>query len=419
MTVNRRVVLGGFAAALSAPMVARAQARPRVVVVGGGAGGATVARRIARGSQGEVDVTLIEPARVYHTCFFSNLHIGGLREFETLAHGYDALARVHGITIIHDWAVGVDREAKTVALAGGGAIPYDRLVLAPGIDFREGAVEGWELSWQEVMPHAYKAGRQTQVLKAQLEAMPEGGTFCIVAPPNPYRCPPAPYERASMVAHVLVQTNPTARILILDPKESFAKQELFEAAWAFHFPGMIERLGPEAGGDKVEVRPEEMEVVIDERVVKVDVCNVIPPQKAGRIAEQAGLIDASGWVPVDPFTLRTQADADIHVLGDAASAGDMPKSAFAANSQGHVVADLIRAELSGGEAAEPRYSNICWSLVAAEDGVKVGASYAPTEDKIARTDGFVSEVGEDARTRRATYEESLLWYDGIVEDMFS
>ncbi len=418
--LSRRGFLASAAAAttaLSAPAVL-AQGRPRVVVVGGGAGGATAARYIARDSDGAVDVTLVEPSRAYYTCFFSNLYIGGFREWASLGHGYGALAANHGINVVHDWAVSVDRDKRSVGLAGGGSLAYDRLVLSPGIDFRDGSVPGWDLSQQNRMPHAYKAGSQTQLLRAQIEAMPQGGTYCMVAPPNPFRCPPGPYERISMVAHVLKQSNPTAKILIADPKEKFSKQGLFEEGWQRHYPGMIERVGPDFGGGNVEVRPEAMEVVIDGEVTKVDVCNVIPAQQAGRIAALAGITDESGWAPIVPHTMESRADANIHVLGDAALQGDMPKSGFSANSQAKVCAMAVRGALTGSTVFPPRFSNTCWSLIGTDDGVKVGASYEATDEKIAKIDGFISQTGESAELRKATYEESLGWYAAITGDLF-
>ncbi len=422
--LSRRGFLASAAAAtatasvLSAPAVL-ASGRPRVVVVGGGAGGATAARYIARDAEGALDVTLVEPSRAYYTCFFSNLYIGGFRDWASIGHGYGALAANHGVNIVHDWAVSVDRDARNVGLAGGGSLAYDRLILSPGIDFREGAVPGWDLSQQNRMPHAYKAGSQTQLLKEQIEAMPQGGTYCMVAPPNPFRCPPGPYERISMVAHVLSQANPTAKIIIVDPKEKFSKQGLFEEGWQRYYPGMIERIGPDFGGDVVEVRPDAMEVVVDGEIMRVDVCNVIPAQQAGRIAAVADITDDSGWAPVVPHTMQSRADENIHVLGDAALQGDMPKSGFSANSQAKACAMAVRGALTGSAVFSPRFSNTCWSLIATGDGVKVGASYEATDEKIAKTDGFISQPGESAELRKATYEESLGWYDGITADMFS
>jgi len=417
MTLNRRTFIGtGAAAALTAPMVrAAGHGKPRVVVVGGGAGGATAARYIAKDSNGEIDVTLIEPTRTYYTCFFSNLYLGGFKTIDDLGHTYGGLA-ASGVNVVHDWAVGVDRDAKTVSLAGGASLPYDKLILSPGIDFVDGAVEGWDLTAQNAMPHAYKAGSQTELLKAQLMAMPEGGTFAMVAPPNPYRCPPGPYERISMVAHFLKQNNPTAKILVADPKERFSKMALFQEGWNTYYAGMVDWIGAEMGGGTVSVDPGAMTVTIDGETTNVDVCNVIPAMKAGRIAELAGVTDGN-WAPVNAADMSTKADADVYVLGDSSSQGDMPKSGFSANSQAKVCANAVRGALTGSRVFPAKFSNTCWSLIAPNDGVKVGATYEATEEKIARVDGFISETGESADVRQATYEESEGWYSGITADM--
>nr|WP_319948298.1 NAD(P)/FAD-dependent oxidoreductase [uncultured Shimia sp.] len=421
MTLNRRTFIGAGAAAaatLSAPMVMGAShGKPRVVVIGGGAGGATAARYIAKGSKGAIDVTLVEPSRSYYTCFFSNLYIGGFRELSSIAHSYGALAAKFGVNVVHDWAVGIDRDAKMVTLAGGAKLPYDRLVLSPGIDFVDGAVPGWDVSAQNKMPHAYKAGSQSELLKAQIEAMPQGGTFAMVAPPNPYRCPPGPYERVSMVAHVLKETNPTAKIIVADPKPKFSKMALFQEGWANHYEGMIDWVGSDFGGDNVEVNADDMTVSIDGEVTKVDVCNVIPAMKAGRICEMAGVTEGN-WAPVIGHTMQSRLDENIHVLGDACSQGDMPKSGFSANSQAKVAAMAIRGALTGSKVFPAKFSNTCWSLIDTNDGVKVGATYEATDEKIAKVDGFISKTGEDADLRKATFEESVGWYAGITSDMF-
>ena len=419
MTLNRRVFLGAagvVAAGLSAPMVL-AQGKPRVVVVGGGAGGATAARYIAKDSKGEIEVTLIEPSRTYYTCFFSNLYLGGFQELSDIAHSYGTLAANYGINVVHDWATGVDRDAKTVSLAGGGSVPYDKLILSPGIDFVDGAVEGWDLSAQNKMPHAYKAGSQTELLKAQVMAMPEGGTFAMVAPPNPYRCPPGPYERVSMVAHVLKANNPTAKIIVADPKPKFSKMALFQEGWGNNYEGMVDWIGEDFGGGIVSVNPDAMTVTIDGEETKVDVCNVIPAMKAGRIAEMAGVTDGN-WAPVNAADMSSKADPDVYVLGDASQQGDMPKSGFSANSQAKVCANAVRGALTGSKVFPAKFSNTCWSLIDTDDGVKVGATYEATPEKIAKVDGFISQTGEDADLRKATYEESLGWYAGITSDMF-
>mgnify|MGYP000141493035 CR=1 FL=1 len=422
MKFNRRVFLGTGAAVaasvLATPMVhAAGHARPRVVVVGGGAGGATAARYIAKDSKGEIDVTLIEPSRSYYTCFFSNLYIGGFRDLQSIAHSYGTLAAEYGVNVVHDWATGVDSDARTVTLAGGGSVPYDRLILSPGIDFVDGAVAGWDLSSQNKMPHAYKAGSQTELLKAQIESMPQGGTFAMVAPPNPYRCPPGPYERVSMVAHLLKAKNPTAKIIVADPKPKFSKMGLFQEGWADNYEGMIDWIGSDFGGDNVEVDPNAMTVSIDGEVIKVDACNVIPAMKAGRICEQAGITDGN-WAPVSAHTMQSRIDENIHVLGDASAQGDMPKSGFSANSQAKVAAMAVRGALTGSKVFPAKFSNTCWSLIDTDNGVKVGATYEATDEKIAKVDGFISATGEDADLRKATYEESIGWYAGITSDMF-
>ena len=421
MTFNRRkfIAVGTAAAAtLSAPAVlADGHGKPRVVVIGGGSGGATAARYIAKDSKGAIDVTLVEPSRSYFTCYFSNLYIGGFTDLEDISHTYGTLAAKYGINVVHDWAVDVDRDSKTVSLAGGAVLPYDKLILSPGIDFVEDAVPGWSVAAQNKMPHAYKAGSQSELLKAQIMAMPEGGRFAMVAPPNPYRCPPGPYERVSMVAHVLSQMNPTAKILVADPKPKFSKQALFEEGWQRHYGGMVERIGPDFGGENVSVDTEAMTIDIDGMVEQVDVCNVIPAQKAGRIADMAGVTEGN-WAPVNAADMSSKMDADVHVLGDAAAQGDMPKSGFAANSQAKVCAMAVRGALTGSKVFPAKFTNTCWSLIAEDDGVKVGATYEATEEKIAKVDGFISQTGEDAATRKATFEESVGWYAGITTDMF-
>jgi sulfide dehydrogenase [flavocytochrome c] flavoprotein chain len=416
MALNRRHILqAGLAGTglLHAPML-WGQAAFHVVVVGGGAGGSTIARLLATSG---VRVSLIEPNPKYHTCFLSNLYLGGLREHESLTFGYDTLI-AEGVTLVPGRVVAVDRDARKVRLESGEVLAYDRLVLAPGIDFAEGAVPGWSLAEADRMPHAYKAPDQTQLLRDQIDAMPQGGTFAMIAPPNPYRCPPAPYERVSMIAHRLKQTNPSAKILIFDPKDKFTKQTLFENGWGKYYNGMVTWFGPEFGATDVEVRPSALEVVVDGEVQKVDVCNVIPAQIAGQIAHLAGITDETGWAPVDPFSLRSRADPLVYVIGDSAAQGDMPKSAFAANSHAHAAASAILAEMAGTPAPDPSYANACWSLLAPNDAVKITETFHATVEKIVSDEVYISAPNEPAEIRSATAEEGLHWYDGITADIF-
>jgi len=220
-----------------------------------------------------------------------------------------------------------------------------------------------------------------------------------------------------MVAHLLSEINPKAKILIADPKAKFSKMALFQEGWQKHYGGMIDWIGPDFGGQNVSVNPDEMTIDIDGMVENVDVCNVIPAQKAGKICEMAG-INEGNWAPVVPATMQSRMDENIHVLGDATNQGDMPKSGYSANSQAKVAAMAVRGALTGSKVFPAKFSNTCWSLIDTDDGVKVGASYQATDEKIAKVDGFISQTGEDSALRKATYEESLGWYAGITEDMF-
>ena len=413
------LLLGAGATTLAMPYYARAQGKPRAVVIGGGAGGATAARYMAKDAGEDMDVTLIEANPLYTTCFFSNLYLGGYRDFESITHGYDKLASNYGITVVNGRADAVDRDAKLVVMADGSKVPYDRLVVAPGIDLIYDSVPGYSEEAAEIMPHSWKAGPQTQLLKAKLDAIENGQQIVMVAPPNPYRCPPGPYERVSMMAHILKEKGfDDSKIVILDPKPKFSKQALFTEGWEKHYPGMIEWYGPDVHGGIKSVNPSTGEVETDFDTFKGDLVNVIPAQKAGTIAARTGLANDSGFCPIDPKSMRSKADENIFVIGDASIAGDMPKSGFSANSQAKVAAMAIRGDLTGSKVFPAKYSNTCWSLIETNDGVKVGAQYAPNEEKIASTSKFISQTGEDAALRQATYEESVGWYNGITADIF-
>lgn len=412
------LLAGTAGATLAMPAYLRAQGKPRVVVIGGGAGGATVARYIAKDSEGAIDVTLIDAAEQFTTCFFSNLYLGGFRTFESITHGYDKLQADYGVKKVTGMATAVDRSGKTVVMADGSSIPYDRLVVSPGIDLIWDSVPGYSEEASEIAPHAWKAGKQTQLLKARLDAIESGQQIVMVAPPNPFRCPPGPYERASMMAHVLKSKGVEAKIIIIDPKEKFSKQGLFQEGWESHYPGMVEWYGPDIHGGIKGVDVDAGAVMTDFDTFSGALLNVIPAQKAGQIAIDAGLADDSGFCPIDAASMRSAMDENVFVIGDASIAGAMPKSGFSANSQAKIAAMNVRADLVSSKVFPAKYSNTCWSLIATDDGVKVGAQYAPQEGKIASTSTFISQSGEDAATRKATYEESLGWYAGISADIF-
>jgi NADPH-dependent 2,4-dienoyl-CoA reductase/sulfur reductase-like enzyme len=402
-------------AALARPAIA--QNKARVVVIGGGPGGATVARYLAQTAL-SLDVTLVEANKQYRTCFFSNLYLGGLRSFDSLAHGYDTLRTAHGVNVIHDTAVAADPGGMTVRLGGGATLQYDRLVMAPGIDFRYDAIEGYDESAAKVMPHAWRGGEQTMLLRQRLQAMPDGGLFVLVPPPDPFRCPPGPYERVSLIADYFRHKKPKSKILVLDSKNKFSKQELFQDAWNQRYPGMIEWLPVDFTGGVKAVAPDKRAVMTADETFEAAVANVIPPQTAGRIALDTGLADESGWCPVDPTTLESRLQPRIHLVGDAIIPGEMPKSAFSANSQAKVCAMAVAAALTGSRRFEARFFNTCWSFLAAEDAVKVGASYAVVDGKIAAANGFISKTGETAEIRSATARQAVAWYSAITADMF-
>jgi NADPH-dependent 2,4-dienoyl-CoA reductase/sulfur reductase-like enzyme len=424
MTIHRRHFLtagGAMAAvALGAPALL-GQARARVVVVGGGPGGVTAAKYIAKDARNAIDVVLVEPQRQFTTCFHSNLYLGGYRSFESITHGYDKVSAANGIRMNHQMATRVDREKKEVVLADGSRLGYDRLVLSPGIDLKYDSVPGWGREHEEAMPHAWRAGPQTQLLKARLDAVPDGGVIVMIAPPNPYRCPPGPYERVSMMAHVLKASGRTrSKIIVLDPKESFSKQGLFQEGWEKHYPGMVEWIGPKVHDGIKSVDPKTNTVVTGfETYEKVALVNVIPAQMAGAIARDAGLANASGFCAIDPASMKSASDPNVYVLGDACIAGDMPKSGFSANSQAKVAALMIRGELAGARTFPARYANTCWSLIETDDTVKVGGRYEAKDGKITAVETFISKTGETAELRKQTQEENMGWYAGIIADMFT
>jgi sulfide dehydrogenase [flavocytochrome c] flavoprotein chain len=397
-----------------------AQRAPRVVIVGGGAGGATVAHYL-KAAAAELDVTLIEARQIYSSSFFSNLYLGGFRQLESFNHSYVALQRL-GVKVVHDLATEVDSGRKTVKTRGGRTYGYERLVLSPGIAIQYESIPGYSHETARALPHAYTtnpAGKRT--LKHHLQAMRDGGTVVIAAPNNPYRCPPAPYERACMIAHYLKTKKPKSKLVILDPKRNFAKQDLFIEAFERHYKSIIElNLSTEVDDfsiSSVDAKSKEVRTRANRRV-KFDVANIIPAQRAGDIAVRAGCTDGD-WCPIDPVNFASKAVKDVYVLGDAAVAADMPKSAFAANSQAKVVASDILAHLVGKAQTPARYSNTCWSLLAPDDGVKLGADYVPNAGKLAAEGGFISAPGESAELRRQTYLESVDWYERITADMFA
>ena len=399
------------------PRVAKGQPKARVVVIGGGIGGATVAKYLAM-MAGTIEVTLVEPKPRYTTCFFSNLYLAGIRTLESLTHGYESLAQRYGINIIHDFAAAIDPAGKTVALKNGATLPYDRLVLAPGIEFKFGTIDGYDEAAMRTMPAAWAGGPQTQLLRRQLESMEDGGVFVIVSPPNPFRCPPGPYERASMVAYYFKQFKPRSKILILDFKDSFFEQDLFQDAWARLYPGMIEWLPGQFIGGIKSVDAKSRSIETEGGTYTGSVVNFIPPQTASALARQAGVMDQSGWCPIEPTTFESKLRPEIYVVGDAASAGDMPKSAFVANSQAKTCAFAIATALTGAERFAPHLFNTCYTFLAADDAVSDAIAFEPEAGTIKISEILISQVGESVETRRQVVQQANGWYDAFTHDVF-
>ena len=392
-----------------------------VVVIGGGAAGAVAAKRIKL-ADSSINVTLIEANDHYYTCFMSNEVIGGGRDISTIRHGYDGLAS-HGIQVVHAKATGVDTEARTVTTDGGDSFSYDRLVVSPGIDLKWDAIEGYDMAAAEAMPHAWKAGPQTALLRSQLEAMEDGDTFIMCPPGNPFRCPPGPYERVCQVAHYFKEHKPNSKILVLDAKDKFSKMGLFTQGWERRYDGMIEWVsGTDTAGGIASVNTADMTVTTEfGDTHEGAVINVIPPQSAGGIAAAAGLTDDSGWCPIHLDTFESKLVPGVHVIGDASIATGLPKSGYAANSEGKVCAAAVVAMLADTEPGTPSYVNTCYSLIAPDYGISVAAVYRLAEDKskIAKVAGGLtpSDASDEMLAREVEYAYS--WYNNIVADMFA
>lgn len=418
LTPSRRKFLGGALAASTAFMArpAGAQTPARVVVIGGGFAGATCARDLKRSG---LTVTLVEPNPIYTSCPFSNEVIAGLRTLEAQRFGYDAVL-ADGVTLALHGATGVDPQARRVTLLDGSTLDYDRLVLAPGIDLRFDALPGYHEEAANTLPHAWKAGKQTLLLRRQLEAMEDGGTIIIVAPANPFRCPPGPYERASLIAHYLKIHKPRSKLLILDAKDSFSKQSLFQAAWEDLYPGIIDWVGLSAGGKVIRVDAGDRTVETEFGRHQAQVVNVIPPQRAGRIAVIASVADRSGWCPIDPVTFESRLQPNVHVIGDACIAGGMPKSAFSANAQAKVCATAVATLLRGEAPSAPKLINTCYSLIAPGYGISVAGVYRPANGVLADVEGAggvsPAHAPPEFRALEAAYAEA--WFQTITAEVF-
>jgi sulfide dehydrogenase [flavocytochrome c] flavoprotein subunit len=368
-----------------------------------------------------IEVSLVEPRRQFVTCPFSNAVLVGLRDMGSVTHSYDSVHQRHGVRVVHAVATELDPTARRVTLDDGSTLAYDRLVLSPGVAFRWGAIEGYDAAASEVFPHAWEAGPQTVLLRQQLEAMADGGLVVIAAPEEPFRCPPGPYERASLIAHYLKTHKPRSKLLILDAKDSFSKQELFRRAWERLYPGLLEWVPRSQSGRVIRVDTSAGTVHTDFEEYKPAVANIIPPQQAAAIARSAGLDEGKGWCAVRASTFESTVLAGIHIIGDASIASPMPKSAFSANNQAKVCAAAVVALLRGEPVPTPTLMNTCYSLVAPDYGITIAAVYRVVDDKIVVVPGSsgVSPLDASDEIRRLEAEYARSWYTNITADVFS
>jgi sulfide dehydrogenase [flavocytochrome c] flavoprotein chain len=405
---------GKAAALLPLPALAQGSSG-RVVVIGGGFAGATCARFVKR-MDPRVTVTLVEASQTFTACPFSNSVIAGLRDLTAQQFGYDKTA-ASGVAINFATATAVDTQARTVTLSDGVRLGYDRLVTAPGVDIRWDSLPGYTEAAAERMPHAWKAGPQTLLLRNQLEAMADGGTVIISAPANPFRCPPGPYERASLIAYYLKTKKPKSKLIVLDAKDAFSKQGLFQNAWKELYPN-LEWVPLSKGGKVNAVDVGAMMLITDFDRYRGDVVNVIPPQKAGRIAEVAGVTNNTGWCPINPETFESTLQPGIHVIGDATIAGAMPKSAFAANAQAKVCAAAVVKLLAGQKPDEPRLINTCYSLAAPDYGISIANVYRPKDGVLVDAGGGVSPANAPASFRAQEAMFANGWFKTITGEVF-
>jgi NADPH-dependent 2,4-dienoyl-CoA reductase/sulfur reductase-like enzyme len=410
---RRDVLKFGAASAVTATLAACAstpdKAAAKVVVIGGGFGGATAARYLRLWSQGQIDVTLVEPNRQFVSCPISNLVLAGTRSLADITFGYDGLRR-HGVTVVHDTALAIDAERRHVRLAGGRVLAYDRLVVSPGIELQFDRVRGMSEAAAEEIPHAWKAGPQTALLRRQLEAMTDGGVVLIGVPAAPYRCPPGPYERACQIAGYLKARKPRSKLIVLDANAAVtSKGPLFTRVWKEDYAGIVE-YRPNSAVAEVDVEGRAFMLDMGERV-HGDVLNLIPPMRAGQIARTAGLVTANDrWCDVDWTTLESVKVKHVHVLGDATlSAPGMPKSGHMANQHGKAAAVAIVDLLAGRTPVPPTMTNTCYSFVDDQHAIHVASVHRYVAEK--KTLESVAGAGGVSAANRATWaqEASFAW----------
>ncbi len=414
-TAALKAAMAASAAIFPSPALSQA-ASPRVVVIGGGFGGAACARALKRTGT-KIAVTLIEPNRVYTACPMSNAAIAGLRVLSSQEFGYGRL-QAEGIELVASAVEAVDAAARNVMVGGGQMIEYDRLVLAPGIDFMWDALPGYSREAATIMPHAWAGGEQLALLTRQIAAMEDGGVVVISAPVTPSRCPPAPYERASLIAHIIKTRKPRSKVIVLDAKDSFTMQRQFQAAWKQLYSGVLEYVSLSDGGLVTQVDTATMTVTTDFDKYTPAVANIIPRQKAGRLAEIALVADRTGWCPVNPVTFESTLQPNIHVIGDAAIAGAMPRSASSAVSQARICATGIAALLAGNSPPPPTLESSCFSLIAPDYAISQTGRYRPSGENYTEIETVISPVDAPQDVRAKEAEAANAWFTATTTEVF-
>ena len=407
--------VAGSGGLLRLACVARAGVLPKakVVVVGGGFAGATCALSLRRLNPA-IDVTLVDPDDSYVTCPMSNSALVGLRDFKSITVSRDGLARA-GVKIVRDRVSAIDTQRRLARSSGGNVFAYDRLVMAPGIRFLWGQPQGYDDAAAQVMPHAWQAGAQTQLLASRLREIRNGGVLAISVPAGPMRCPPGPFERASLIAGYLKQRKPRSKVLIFDANNRFPKQDVFTDAWAELYPGMIEWIPVVEDGTVIRVAPSTMTLYTSHGAHRVDVANIIPPQAPASLAVETGLAAARGWCPVKSDTFESTLIPNVHVIGDACIADPMPKAASAANAQAKQCALAIVASLDGREPPAPLFESVCYSLLAPGRALSIHGRFRSVDGAIQQLAGL-DDPHSASSSQEAKSADS--WYKNIVLDSF-
>ena len=419
VAINRRLFLHSLIGAsfLLSPRRVFSASKRKVVVIGGGVGGLSAVWALAK-NYPNIDVTIIEPNSIYTTCFSSGAYLAEFQNRAELDFSYEVVKKLSNIKMIQATADQIDVDKSVVRLSTGDSVTYDRLIVSPGIGFQFDAIDGYSKAAMSVFPHAYDLGAHIGPLKERLEAIDDGALIILSSPDRPYRCTPAPYERASMIAHYLKYYKPKSKILILDSKDEFPLMDRILPAWDRFYGGMVEWVPAEFGGRLSSVDVADGSLNADGETFFPALANIIPPQRAGDIAKRSGLVDKSGWCPVDATTLESKLLPNIHVIGDAIDAGDMPKSAHSAMSQGAVCAVSVGNLLSNQEPEVPVYENACYFLMAQDHGLTIGGSYTPIDGRISGTKGFSSAVGEADDVRKATSVDGTKWFRQTTHNLF-